>query len=482
MVQLAAARCPYIMATVFLISTASFGQQRASLAGTTTGEAPTLTSQTNTLSLDRSVNMAYTNYPAVKVAMAREGAAREGIGLSRTTYLPRFDFLLQENRASRNNFFGLLLPQSIVPPVSGPVLGTRSAASVWDSAGGLLVSWEPFDFGLRRANVSIARAQDRQADAEVKVTRLEVAVTAADAFLAALAARQAVSAAEANLQRMQTFAKTVHVLVDNQLRAGADASRADAEVAAALIQLTQAQQASDVAGANLGEAVGNPGATFSVEPGPLLKDIPLPPTSSGTPQSHPLALAQQASVDTVVAREHALDRTFVPKFYLQTSISERGGGALLDGRIDNSKGFFPDIPNWAVGITVTLPAFDIFSIRSRKRIEANNEAAERALYEQTLQRLKADDVRAHALIEAAERVASESPVAVQAAREAELRARARYDAKLATVNEVADAERLLAQSEVDDALAKLGVWRALLAAASSSGDIQPFLNEYLRRR
>jgi len=42
---------------------------------------------------------------------------------------------------------------------------------------------------------------------------------------------------------------------------------------------------------------------------------------------------------------------------------------------------------------------------------------------------------------------------------------------------VADAERLLTQAEIDDALARLGVWRGLLDVAIAAGDIQPFVNE-----
>jgi hypothetical protein len=41
--------------------------------------------------------------------------------------------------------------------------------------------------------------------------------------------------------------------------------------------------------------------------------------------------------------------------------------------------------------------------------------------------------------------------------------------------ELAEAERILTQAEIDDALAKLGVWRALLGVAAASGDIRPFL-------
>src|SRR5262249_16774469 len=160
-------------------------------------------------------------------------AATAGIEVSQTAYMPRTDLLWQENRATRNNVFGLLLPQSVIPPISGPVLGTNSLDSAWGSAGGILLSWEPFDFGLRKANVYLARDISKQGSAGGGVTQLDVATAAGDAFLTALAAEQTVRAAQANVERMQTFAKAVQVLVDNQLRAGADASRADAELATA---------------------------------------------------------------------------------------------------------------------------------------------------------------------------------------------------------------------------------------------------------
>ena len=57
-----------------------------------------------------------------------------------------------------NNVFGMLLPQPVIPSISGPVPGRNALTNVWGSAVGALVSWEPFDFGLRRANVGAAGA------------------------------------------------------------------------------------------------------------------------------------------------------------------------------------------------------------------------------------------------------------------------------------------------------------------------------------
>ena len=41
--------------------------------------------------------------------------------------------------------------QTVIPNMSGPVLGTNDGRNVWGSAVGVLVSWEPFDFGRRHA-------------------------------------------------------------------------------------------------------------------------------------------------------------------------------------------------------------------------------------------------------------------------------------------------------------------------------------------
>jgi outer membrane protein TolC len=429
------------------------------------------------LTLNQAVDLALSNYPSIRAAQAQAAAASAGIELARTAYLPRTDLLWQENRATRNNVFGLLLPQAVIPPISGPVLGTKTFESAWGSAGGMLLSFEPFDFGQRKANVDVARALTQQANAGVELTRLDAAVSAADAFLAVLAAEETIRAAQANVTRMETFAKAVHVLVDNQLRAGADASRADAELAAARIQHIQAQQTVELNRARLAEALGVAGTAVAVDAGPFLE---LPPvTSVPTPnlESHPQAVVQAAAVETARARERILDRSYFPRFNFQAGISARGTGAPFNGVIESTKGLLPQTPNWASGMSVSFPLFDVFSIRARRRIEASNEAAERARYDQTIQTLKGQDARARALIDGALRIAENTPIQLKAAQEAEIRARARYNAQLANVIEVAEAQRLLAQAEIDDAVARLGVWRALLVAARVQGDLKPFLQQ-----
>src|SRR2546425_2749844 len=219
------------------------------------------------LTLKDAIQLALKNYPAIKESRARAQAAEEGIGVARTAYLPRLDMLWQENRATTNNVFGLLLPQSVVPPISGPVLGTRSYSGVWGSAAGVQLSWEALDFGQRKASVDVARAQSSFASAHTVLTELDVAAAAADAFVTVLASDEAVRAARANVDRLQVFADNVRILVTNQLRPGADESRANAELAIAKNQLSQAVQTADIARATLADAIGAAGTTVELAAG-----------------------------------------------------------------------------------------------------------------------------------------------------------------------------------------------------------------------
>lgn len=427
------------------------------------------------LTMVDAVQRARENYPAVRESRARAQAAEAGISVARTAYLPRLDAMWQANRGTRNNIFGLLLPQAVVPPISGPVIGTRSYDAVWGSAAGVLLSWQAVDFGQRRASVDAARAQAAFGTAQTALTELDSMTAAADAFLSVLASEATVRAARANVDRLQVFADSVRTLVRNQLRPGVDESRADAELAIARNQLSQAVQAAAVARAALADAIGAAGATFTLDQG-ALADVPaLPAIDTSRVESHPAVRAESAAVDTVRARERALDRTYVPRLDLQFAFAGRGSGAEVPGQPFGGDGLTLQVPNWAVGATISFPVLDRFTVNARKRVEAQNELAERARYERTVQNLTTDTARAQAIMSAAAEIARNTPIALKAASDAESRARARYSNGLANITEVAEAQRLLAQAEADDAVARLGAWRAWLIAARAAGDLTPLL-------
>jgi outer membrane protein len=432
--------------------------------------------KTEVFSLPRAVTFALEHYPSVRAAIERVAAARGGVELAHTQYLPTTNLLWQSNRATANNIFGLLLPQSVLPPISGPVLANSSNSSAWGSGAGALASWEPFDFGYRRAEMNVARTGERLAGAEAELTRLDVATAVSNAFFSVLTAEQITQAARANVTRREVFDKSVHVLVANGLRPGADASRADAELAVARNQLIEAETAEGVSRAALAELLGIVASNLEIDPGPLMGPPPEQTLAAVSPAAHPAATAIEARVTQEKAREQALARSYVPHFYSQAAISGRGSGANANGVFAAGlNGLGLERTNWVAGVTVTFPLMDYFSLRGEKRIEAANQRAEEAHYEQTLQDLSGQAAEAQVKLEGARRVAANTPIELQAAREGETQARARYESGLATVVEVAEAQSLLVQAEIDDRLARLNIWLGLEGVAAAQGNLQPFL-------
>jgi outer membrane protein TolC len=434
--------------------------------------------QATPFTIAQAVENALRNYPSIRVSQEQLNAASAAIQLARTAYLPRIDAFAQANRASRNNVLGLVLPQSSIPSISGPVLGTNNLDTAWGSAVGMLITWEPFDFGLRHAGVSTAASAKRYSEAVEKRTQFDVATATADAYLTLAAAQETVRAAQAAVDRSETLARITKALVDAQLRPGADASRAEAELAAARTQLIQARQATDIARATVAQFVGGEPSQIAMA-APKFSGLPPDQKPSGVDTSlHPVSAEQNAAVEQAKAQLRVLEKSYFPHFYLQGSAYGRGTGAETDGRLlGGLNGLGPNVQNYAVGFSVTFPVFDLASIRAREAGQSATIRAETARYQQIVTDLKAQWNKATATLEGSRQVAENTPVQVSAARTTTQQATARYQSGLGNVVDVAEAQRLLTQAEIDDALARLGVWRALLGVATAAGDIRPFLAE-----
>jgi outer membrane protein len=430
------------------------------------------------MTVSQVVDSAVRNYPSVRVSQEQINAAAAGIQLARTAYLPKVDAIAQVNRATRNNVFGMLMPQSVIPSISGPVLGSNNFGTAWGSAMGVLVTWEPFDFGLRKANVDASAAARAESEAALKKAQFDVAVMAADAYVTLVASQETVRAAQAGVDRAEAISRTIHAQVNAELRPGADASRVDAEVAASRTLMIQAQQAVEIARVTVSQFVGLPPAAIVVASAKLLQ---LPPEGMVAPldtAANPVAMEQNAVIEQLKAQLKVLERSYFPHFYAEASTYARGTGAEINGNnLGGVNGLAPTVQNSALGFTVAFPIFDRPSIRAKEAGQSATIRAETARYQQIAIDLTAQWNRAVAMLRGARNVAANTPIQVAAARAATEQATARYQAGLGNIDEIAEAQRLLTQSEIDDALARLSVWRGLLGVATAGGDIQPFVVE-----
>jgi outer membrane protein len=431
-----------------------------------------------TFTLSQALQYALDHYPSVRSALEQVNVTTANVSVAKAAYLPRLDTLWQTNRATANNIFGQLLPQSVIPAISGPVLPSASSDTVWGSAVGGVLSWEPFDFGLRGATIREAEAGVVRARAEETLARLAVQGAVGAAFLAMVGAQQAVVAAQADATRRGTLAKAAQTLADNQLRPGAEASRAAAERAAAETRVIQARQALTIAEVRLAQLLGIRDGAVTVNTAGLLETLVERPEALEPPPEHPLLQSGQAAVDLSRARESVLASTYRPRVYLQSSVFARGSGASPDGRYDGgADGLGLERANWAAGVQVAFPnVFEIASVRARRAAAGAATRAESARYEEAALTVSNERRTADALVAAARAIAQNTPVQLAAARQSETQARARYDAGLASIVEVADAQNLLTQAEYQDAAAHVEVWRALLAQSVAGGSLAPFID------
>jgi len=431
------------------------------------------------LTIVQVVQDAEQNYPAIHVSEQDLNAAVANIRLARTAYLPRLDGIVEINRATRNNVFGTLFPQNTLPSMSGPVIGTNNSGSVWGSATGLLINWQPFDFGLRNAKVEAAAAARDRANATVQRSQLEVSSAAADAFLTVLAAHQTQNSAQVAVDNWETLRKSIHALTAADLRPGADESRVEAEKAAANTQLALATEAVEMGEATLAKFLSKPDdLTKPLNSARLLGDVPRGIEDDGAfhPESTPAMREQHAVVSQSASELRATDRSWVPQFNLEAAGYGRGTGAETNGqRLGGANGLAPNVGNYAVGLNVTFGFLDFANIHAREASQAATLKAEQSRETLVGRQLQEQFSQAGAALRAMRSVAKNTPIQVEAARTALAQATARYKAGLTSIDNVAQAQRLVVQAEMDDSIARLNVWRAFLQLQSVRGDLQPFL-------
>jgi outer membrane protein TolC len=427
------------------------------------------------LSLGEALDYAAANYPSVKAALEQKVAADRDVDLARTAYLPQVNLLWQINRSTVNNFTGLLLPQSVIPSISGPVLADNGK-SAWNSGDGVLATWRPFDFGYRAAKVDAAREAANAAAQSVALTRLDVLTATSNAYMNLAAAQSLATVAQANADRLHAFAAASHVLVDNKLRAGVEAAQADAAEALARTTLIGAQNNVEQQRATLAKLVGRPGAAIVIDDTALLGGPPVDPALAAphAVDAHPSAMAEAARVREQDAQLRAIDRSFVPQFDLIGSASGRAGGKTAAGQYSGGDtGLNPDVGNWAVGVQVTVPLGGFFGLAAQQGAQRARARAERDRYDQTLGDLTEQLAQAKSTLTSAREIAEITPLALEAARQGEAQQRARFQSGLATAVDVTAAEAALAQAESQDAISRLNIWRATAALAAAQGDLAP---------
>lgn len=424
------------------------------------------------MTLEQAVRYALAHHPAVAGALARIDGARASRDLAAAARIPTLDAAAMVGGATGNVTAGSFFPMSGVPGSSGPVGTTSLGGAAWTTTAAL-VSTVPLTGFVRANRLTSARAAaEHAAESGADAVRLDVAYTAAAAYLRAMAAAAAQRATEAGVRRARTLLTRTDALVTQQLRPGADLSRARAELADAERDEANAERQRAIAEAQLAEALGSTTPVAAMDT-TVVAAAPLLASSA----DHPLiAEAKDAEVAAIRERDVAA-LGWWPRLDVVGALWARGSGIAVNGVVAPSMhdGLNPAVPNWALGLSVSWPllGFPAISAESRRTdaAVAMANASERAVENAVSSARRAADADAAG----AAMVAQRSKVALDAARIALDQAAARYDAGLSSVADVADAQRLLARAEAADAVAGIESLAAQLGVARAGGNLQALL-------
>jgi outer membrane protein len=428
------------------------------------------------ISLDEAVVFALAHHPKMRTEVANVEATRARVDEARTTELPAIGVSAEINRSTGNTVPGTFFPLAGFPTISGSPRGRSFDGGTFQTGASLWASWDVTSIAREAAQVDYALAGSSEARARTSARRLEVAFGAADGYLVVLEARETVRAAKAGVERGRVFATIVKSLVAQTLKPGVDAARADAELAVAETDLARAEQSELESRAVFAQALGDPSSRYEPASGVPTEPVERPHGADRT-AAHPLVQAADAAAERAGRAESVVKLEYLPRVQLLGSVWLRGSGYYGSP----ADGLVPDIPNWAVGATASWSILDIPGTEARSHAANAEHVAAVARRDEVALAVETEMQRALAARQGALAVLRTTPTALASARQAEEQALARYRSALSQAVEVADAERLLTQAQVNDALARLQVLRADLLVARAAGDLEPFLARMRQR-
>ena len=397
----------------------------------------------------------------MRAALARIAAAKADAAVPRAQWYPQLGATAQIYLATANNTTALYLntPEVDVPRVGGTSAVDASHATFQpygSTFAGVGVSQEVFDFGRIEAQASAADALVDVARHASDATSLDVDFAVEESFYAVLAAKGVLDASEQAFDRTRTHRDFAKANVGSGLIPPIELTRAEAQLARFDIARIRARGMVTSSQATLASTVGAADLMLDANGAlPAFEDVPtLRGAIEQAAARDPRVAEALSKVRAQEARTRAIWAEMRPDLSATGTFSMRAGGAPpTSGLSADLNGWAPSVPNWDVGLVFTWPLWDA-TIAARGRA---SEARAQALREDIAaleQALTTDVQRAYIAVSIARDALPGLERAATAAIANYEQADARFKAGLGTAVELADAEALRAQTEVDLAIGK----------------------------
>ncbi len=448
---------------VFLLSLALSWLPRAARAA----EPP----RPRAISLPDAIAYARAHQPAVQAAERRVAERMAEARVPRAQWLPTVGIGAELFAATSNNTTASYLGVGVLdlPRVGGSrVTDGGSFQPYASTVAAVGVTQELFDFGRIAAQSAAADALVEVEKQSGRAADLDVTFQVEEAYFAVLAAKSIVKAAGDAYERARVHRDLAKAGVASGLRPPIELTRAEADLARFDIGRVRAGGALQTAQTLLAAAVGSDEAALDAAGAPTAPpDIPTLEAAIREASSRdPLLLRALAAVRAQEAETRAIGALRRPDLSATATFSGRAGGAPPSGNgaPATDDGWVPNVPNWDAAVIFTWPLFD-GTIDARVRASRAMEDARRAEVSVQRQRETTAVRQAYVTVQVSRAALPGLRRAVDAARANYAQADARFKAGLGTSTELADAEALRTDADIQYAMGQFDVARARAAFA-----------------
>jgi outer membrane protein len=408
------------------------------------------------MSLSQALAYARAHQPSLQSALARVAAAAAETRIPRAQWLPNFGATVQAFEGTANNSTGSYLG---VPEVDLPRIGGTRVGRTWAPSTSTLAAigagQEIFDFGRIAAQAAVSdvayETERHRADAE----RLRVDLVVKESYYAVQGAHAVLRAAEDAFTRAQVHRDMAAAGVRSGLHAPIELTRAEADLTRFDVGRIRSRGSVQTSQAVFAAAVGYEGRMLDVS-GAEEATVPVPPLEQGLKQAidrDPVLEEARSRVKGGEALTRAIAAELRPDLALTATLSDRAGTAesTSTNAISQTWGPLPAIPNWDAGLVLRWPIYDPV-VSARRDAAATRVEAARADVSALSQQETAAVQEAYVATEVARAALVSLAHAVEAAHANYAQAEARFKAGLGTSLELADAEAVRTDAEIQLAI------------------------------
>lgn len=419
------------------------------------------------LSLDQAIEITLRNHPRGRAARSEAASAAETIGVARSQMMPQV-FGSAQYLAATDNGIGdaSFINPGFIPRIPGRDHDFPSSASPGQSFSpgnnfemSIGAYQYLFDFGRARGMIDESRYQAARAQAEAKLTDLDLIFEATQRYFALLASHQKVKVYEKAVAQREAQLHAAQVKAGAGLVPEIDVYTGQAELARAKVLRLDAQNAEQIAKVSLDNsmALGRSAPEYK-----LADVLGYQPITGEVPTYYNAALQSRPDLQMLeeAARAEGARITEFRSDYFPNMHAVAGYNALGTG--------LPAANNFDAGVMISWPIFNGFETRhqieqARLHRDAIRHSIE-ALRQHVYLEVKSAFLTWQASLDRIRR--TELTVAASRAR-LEL-ANKRYDAGLGNIIELTDAERFYIQDDAAyvDALYEYSVAKAVLGRAT----------------